>query len=159
MHYLRTAAVIVACTLAAGCAQLAGRRPLLGYADKDHPQADTALVVCGQPSEYVCGITGVNQVATWDKFNGGKTPWVRVLPGKQVIKLTLSTAHQLNRQQLAIDPAQAGHVYRIDVSFNGALLTATYQDLGKMDAYTIHMPRFPFPPKAITASLVNPAER
>jgi hypothetical protein len=47
---------------------------------------------------------------------------------------------------------QAGHVYQIEVGFNGATLTATYTDLGKMDAYTIHMPRFPFSPKPITAS-------
>lgn len=152
MHSLRIAAVVMACTFAAGCAHFAGRRPLLGYADKDHPQADTALVVCGQPSEYICGITGVNQRATWEKFNGGKTPWVRVLPGKQTIKLTLSNLSQLNRQQVAIDPVQAGHVYRIEVGFNGIEMTASYKDLGKMDSYTIHMPRFPFSPKAITAS-------
>ncbi|RUL80044.1 hypothetical protein [Dyella choica] len=152
MHYLRTAAVAMACLLAAGCSHFAGRRPLPGYADQDHPSADTALVVCGEPSQYSCGITGVNQVATWEKFNGGKTPWVRVLPGKQVIKLTLSNSHQLNRQQVIIDKVEAGHVYRIEVGFNGALLTASYQDLGKMDSYTIHMPRFPFSPKAITAS-------
>lgn len=152
MRYLRPAAVVMACTLAAGCAHFAGRRPLLGYKDKDHAKADTALVVCGQPSPYICGITGVNQVATWEKFNGGKTPWVRVLPGKQVIKLTLSNARLLNRQQLTIDNVEAGHVYRIDVGFNGAMLTATYKDLGKMDSYTIHMPRFPLQPKAITAS-------
>ncbi|GLQ90066.1 hypothetical protein [Dyella flagellata] len=152
MHYLRTAAVLMACTLAAGCSHFAGRRPLLGYADKNHPAADTALVVCGEPSQYTCGITGVNQVATWEKFNGGKTPWVRVLPGKQMIKLTLSNSHLLNRQQVVIDQVEAGHVYRIDVGFNGAMLTASYQDLGRMDSYTIHMPRFPFSPKAITAS-------
>jgi hypothetical protein len=97
MRNLRTAAVIMACTLMAGCALFAGQRPLLGYKDKDHATADTALVVCGQPSQYICGITAVNQVATWEKFNGGKTPWVRVLPGKQVIKLTLSNSKLLNR--------------------------------------------------------------
>lgn len=152
MHYLRIAAVAMACMLATGCAHFAGRRPLNGYVDKDHPHADTALVVCAEQDPYICGITGVNQVATWEKFNGGKTPWVRVLPGKQVIKLTLSNSHQLNRQQVTIDNVQAGHVYRIDVDFNGTFLTASYRDLGQMDSYTIHMPRFPFPPKAITAS-------
>lgn len=152
MRYWRPATVVAACTLAAGCAHFAGRRPLLGYADKHHPHADTALVVCAGSSEYVCGITGVNQIATWDKFNGGKTPWVRVLPGRQAIKLTLANTSQLDRQTVVIDQAQAGHVYRIDVGFNGTSLTATYQDLGKMNSYTIHMPRFPFSPKAITAS-------
>lgn len=151
MHYLRIAAVAMACMLAAGCSQFAGRRPLLGYTEKDHSHADTALVVCGD-SEYICGITGVNQVATWEKFNGGKTPWVRVLPGKQVIKLTLSNSRLLNRQQVTIDNVEAGHVYRIDVGFNGAVFAVSYEDLGKMDSYTIHMPRFPFQPKAITAS-------
>jgi hypothetical protein len=43
-------------------------------------------------------------------------------------------------------------VYRIDVGYDGAMLTAEYKDLGKMDSYTIHMPRFPLEPKAITAS-------
>jgi hypothetical protein len=152
MRFPRRAAVVLTCMLMAGCAHFAGRRPLLGYPDKDHPKANTALVVCGEQTQYICGITGVNQVATWEKFNGGKTPWVRVLPGKQVIKLTLSNSHQLNRQQLTIDNVEAGHVYRIDVDFNGALLTASYKDLGQMDSYTIHMPRFPFQPKAITAS-------
>lgn len=152
MHYLRTAAVVMACTFMAGCAHFAGRRPLLGYKDKDHSKADTALVVCGQPSPYICGITRVNQVATWDKFNGGKTPWVRVLPGKQVIKLMLSNEHQLNRQDVTIDNVEAGHVYRIDVGFNGGMLTASYKDLGKLDSYTIQMPRFPLKPKSITAS-------
>ena len=152
MHYLRTAVVLMACTLMAGCAHFAGRHPLLGYKDKDHPKADTALVVCGQPSPYICGITSVNQVATWEKFNGGKTPWVRVLPGKQVIKLTLSNSKLLNRQQVTIDNVEAGHVYRIDVGYDGKMLTAEYKDLGKMDSYTIHMPRFPLQPKAITAS-------
>jgi hypothetical protein len=152
MRSARRAAVVLTCLLMAGCSHFAGRHPLLGYAQKDHPQADTALVACAEPSPYICGITGVNQVATWEKFNGGKTPWVRVLPGKQVIKLTLSNSHQLNRQQVTIDDVQPGHVYRIDVGFNGGMLTATYSDLGKMDAYTIHMPQFPFRPKAITAS-------
>lgn len=152
MRFPRRAAVVLTCMLMAGCSHFAGRRPLLGYAQKDHPQADTALVVCGQPSQYTCGITGVNQIATWEKFNGGKTPWVRVLPGKQVIKLTLSNSRLLNRYSVTIDDVEAGHVYRIDVGFNSGLLTATYEDLGKMDSYTIHMPRFPFQPKAITAS-------
>src|SRR5579859_1761545 len=106
MHYLRILAVAMACTLAAGCSLLAGRHPLIGYKDKDHPHADTALVVCAEQDPYICGITGVNQVATWEKFNGGKTPWVRVRPGKQLIKLTLSNSHQLNRQQLTIDNVQ-----------------------------------------------------
>jgi hypothetical protein len=152
MHYLRVAAVAMACMLAAGCSHFAGRRPLQGYADKGHPHADTALVVCAEQSQYVCGITGVNLIATWEKFNGGKTPWVRVLPGKQVIKLTLSNTRLLNRQHVTIDNAEAGHVYRIDVGYNGTQLTATYTDLGKLDSYTIHMPRFPLRPKAITAS-------
>lgn len=152
MHYLRIATATALCMLAAGCAHFAGRHPLLGYADKQHPQADTAIVACAEQAQYLCGITGVNQVATWEKFNGGKTPWVRVLPGKQVIKLTLSNSHLLNRQQLTIDNVEAGHVYRIDVDYNGTLLTASYKDLGKLDAYTIHMPRFPLQPRAITAS-------
>ncbi|WP_233843267.1 hypothetical protein [Dyella sp. 2HG41-7] len=151
MHYLRNAVVAMACILVAGCSHLAGRHPLLGYKDKAHPQSDTAIVACAEQPEYMCGITGVNQTATWEKFNGGKTPWVRVLPGKQVIKLTLSNSHVLNRQQLTIDNVQAGHVYRVDIAYDGKLLTATYQDLGQQDAYTIHMPRFPLPPKAITA--------
>lgn len=108
-------------------------------------------MACAQQPEYICGITGVNQKSTWDKLSGGKTPWVRVLPGKQEIKLTLSNSHIINRPSVKIDHVQAGHVYRIDVAFNGSMLTASYTDLGKMDAYTIHLPRFPFSPKAMTA--------
>lgn len=152
MRLLRRTAVVLTCMLMAGCAHFAGRRPLLGYSDKGVPRADTAIVVCAEQAQYVCGITGVNQIATWDKFNGGKTPWVRVLPGKQVIRMTLSNTHQLNRQDVAIDNVQAGHVYRIDVGTSGSVLTAAYKDLGKLDSYTIHMPRFPLRPKAITAT-------
>jgi hypothetical protein len=151
MHLLRNTAVVAACVLAVGCSQFAGRRPLLGYKDKDHPKSDTALVVCAEQPDYICGITGVNERSTWEKFNGGKTPWVRVLPGKQVIKLTLSNSHQINRPWLKIDNVQAGHVYRIDVDFNGAALTATWKDLGQMDSYTIQMPQFPLKPKSYTA--------
>jgi hypothetical protein len=151
MHYLRNTAVVMACVLAAGCSQLAGRRPLLGYADKHHPKSDTALVVCAEQPEFICGITGVNEKSTWEKFNGGKTPWVRVLPGNQVIKLTLSNSHLINRPWLKIDGVQPGHVYRINVAFNGSALTANWTDLGQMDAYTIHMPQFPLKPKSYTA--------
>jgi len=152
MRFPRRAAVVLTCMLVASCAHFAGRRPLLGYSDKGVPHADTAIVACAEQAQYLCGITGVNQIATWEKFNGGKTPWVRVLPGKQVIRMTLSNSHQLNRQDVIIDNVQAGHVYRIDVGSSGTLLTATYTDLGKLDSYTIHMPRFPLEPKAITAS-------
>ena len=151
MHYLRTMAVVAACVLAVGCSQLAGRRPLLGYKDKDHPQSDTALVVCAEQPEYICGITGVNDKSTWEKYNGGKTPWVRVLPGDQVIRLTLSNSKLINRPWLKINNVQAGHVYRITVGFNGTAMTATWADLGRMDSYTIHMPQFPFKPKSYTA--------
>jgi hypothetical protein len=141
----------MACVLAAGCSQFAGRRPLLGYTDKDHPKSDTALVVCAEQPEFICGITGVNDKSTWEKYNGGKTPWVRVLPGAQVIRLTLSNSHVINRPWLKIDNVQAGHVYRISVALNGNVLTATSTDLGQMDSYTIHMPQFPLKPKSYTA--------
>lgn len=151
MLYFRYAAVASACVLVAGCAHFAGRHPLPGYKDKHHPQSDTAIVACAEQPGFMCGITGVNDKSTWEKFNGGKTPWVRVLPGKQLIRLTLSNLHIINRPSVKIDHVQAGHVYRIDVAFNGSALTASYTDLGKMDSYTIHMSRFPFSPKAITA--------
>lgn len=151
MHYLRNAAMAMACVLTAGCVHFAGRRPLLGYTDKDHPKSDTALVVCAEQPGFMCGITGVNDKSTWEKYNGGKTPWVRVLPGSQVIRLTLSNSHQVNRPWFKIDNVQAGHVYRVDVAFNGTAMTATWKDLGKMDSYTIHMPRFPLSPKPFTA--------
>ncbi|MBM7130551.1 hypothetical protein [Dyella mobilis] len=151
MHFLRNVAVAVACVLAAGCSQLAGRHPLLGYKDKDHPKSDTALVVCAEQPEFICGITGVNEKSTWEKYNGGKTPWVRVLPGNQVIKLTLSNSHLINRPWLKINDVKAGHVYRINVAFNGGALTAAWTDLGQMDSYTIHVPQFPLKPKAYTA--------
>lgn len=150
MHFLRTAAVAVACVLVAGCMFAAGRHPLLGYKDKDHPKSDTALVVCAPQPQYFCGITGVNERNTWEKLNGGKTPWVRVLPGEQLIKLTLSNAHLITRPQLKI-VVQPQHVYRIDVSLDGSALAATWTDLGKLDSYTIHMPRDPLKSKAYTA--------
>ncbi|GGA07128.1 hypothetical protein [Dyella caseinilytica] len=152
MHFLRTAAVAVACVLVTGCVFFAGHRPLLGYSDKNHPKSDTALVVCAEQPGFICGITSVNERNTWEKLNGGKTPWVRILPGAQVIKLTLSNSHLINRPWLKIDNVQAGHVYRIDVAFNGTALTAKSTDLGKMDSYTIHMPRQPWKPKAYTAT-------
>jgi hypothetical protein len=151
MHFLRTAAVAVACVLASGCVLYAGHKPLLGYKDKDHPKSDTALVVCAEQKQFICGITSVNDRNTWEKLNGGKTPWVRVLPGTQVIRLTLSNFHLINRPWLKID-AQPGHVYRISVAFDGKALTATSVDLGKMDSYTIHMPRQPLNSKAYTAT-------
>lgn len=151
MHYLRNAALAMACVLAAGCAQFAGKHPLLGYRDKDHPKSDTAIVVCAEQPQFICGITGVNSKSTWQMLNGGKTPWVRVLPGDQVIRLTLSNSHLLNRPWLKIDNVQAGHVYRVEVALTAGALTATWKDLGKMDSYTIHMPRFPLSPKQFTA--------
>jgi hypothetical protein len=151
MHFLRTAAVAVACVLATGCVLYAGHTPLLGYKDKGHPNSDTALVVCAEQKQFLCGITGVNDTNTWEKLNGGKTPWVRVLPGEQVIRLTLSNFHLVNRPWLKIN-AQPGHVYRIEVAFNNGALIPTSTDLGKMDSYTIHMPRQPLKPKAYTAT-------
>lgn len=151
MQLLRNTAVVAACILAAGCSQFAGRHPLLGYKDKHHPQSDTALVVCAEQPQYMCGITAVNEKSTWEKYNGGKTPWVRVLPGSQVIRLTLSNSYRISRPWLKIDNVQAGHVYRIDVDFNGTELTATWKDLGQMDSYSIHMPQFPLKPKTYTA--------
>jgi hypothetical protein len=152
MHFLRTAAVAVVCVLLTGCVLYAGHRPLLGYSDKNHPKSDTALVVCAQQPEFLCGITSVNEKNTWEQLNGGKTPWVRVLPGTQVIKLTLSNSHLINRPWLKINDVQAGHVYRITVAFSGATLSAKWEDLGKMDSYTIYMPRLPLKPKAYTAN-------
>ncbi|MBE1161660.1 hypothetical protein [Dyella acidiphila] len=152
MHFLRIAAVAVACALVSSCMLYAGRHPLLGYKDKDHPKSDTALVVCEEQAGYICGITSVNDRNTWEQLNGGKTPWVRVLPGAQVIKLTLSNSHLVNRPWLKIDNVQPQHVYQVSVTFDGKALGATWKDLGKMDSYTIHMPRQPLKPKAYTAN-------
>lgn len=151
MLNFRTAAIVLACLSAVGCAQFAGRKPLLGYTDKDHPKADTALVVCAEQSQYFCGITGVNTKSTWEKLNGGRTPWVRVLPGKQVIRLTLSNFKMINRPFLTIDPVQPRHVYEVTVATEAGVLVASWKDLGERDSYTIHMPRFPQQPKAWTA--------
>jgi hypothetical protein len=93
------------------------------------PKSDTALVVCAEQPQYVCGITGVDEKSTWAKTDGGKTPWVRVLPGDRVIRLTLSNNHLINRPWLKIKGVQAGHVYRIDAGFDGKALTASYEPI------------------------------
>lgn len=151
MQFQRKVAVAMACLLVGGCALVAGRHPIRGYSDKDHPQSDTAIVACAEQADYICGITGVDEKSTWTRYDGGKTPWVRVLPGNRVIRLTLSNSHIINRPWVKIDGVQAGHVYRVDVAFNGTALTAMYTDLGKMDSYTIHIPRLPLSPKPVTA--------
>jgi hypothetical protein len=151
MQFQRSVAVAAACVLMAGCALVGGRHPIRGYTDKDHPQSDTALVVCAEQKQYICGITGVDDLSTWTRYDGGKTPWVRVLPGTRVIRLTLSNFHLVNRPWFKINNVEAGHVYRVDVAFDGKALTASYVDLGKMDAYTIHIPRLPLKPKPVTA--------
>lgn len=150
MQFQRSIAVAVACVLFAGCALVGSKSPKLGYSDKDHPISDTALVVCAEQPQYVCGITGVDAKSTWAKSDGGKTPWVRVLPGDRVIRMTLSNNHIINRPWLKISGVQPSHVYRIDVSFNGTALIATSTDLGKRDGYTIHIPRLPLEPKPVT---------
>jgi hypothetical protein len=151
MQFQRKVAVAMACVLVGGCALLGGRHPIQGYTDKNHPQSDTALVVCAEQPEYICGITGVDEMSTWTKYDGGKTPWVRVLPGTRVIRLTLSNGHLVNRPWFKINDVQPGHVYRVDVGFDGKALTATYKDLGQMDSYTIHIKRLPLSPKPVTA--------
>jgi hypothetical protein len=151
MQFQRKVAVAMACVLIGGCALVGGRRPMLGYADKHHPQSDTAIVACAEQPGFICGITGVDEKSTWTKYDGGKTPWVRVLPGTRIIRLTLSNSHLINRSWFKIDNAQAGHVYRVDVAFDGKALTASYTDLGEMDSYTIHIPRLPLSPKPVTA--------
>jgi hypothetical protein len=152
MQFQRTIAVAVACVLITGCALVGSRRPLLGYKDKNHPTSDTALIVCAeQEPSYLCGITGVDEQTTWTKYDAGKTPWVRVLPGDRVIRLTLSNNHLINRPWMKINGVQAGHVYRITADFDGKAVTAKYEDLGKMDSYTIHIRRLPLNPKPVTA--------
>ena len=151
MQFQRKVAVAMACVLIGGCALVGSRRPILGYSDKHHPQSDTAIVACAEQPGFICGITGVDEKSTWSKTDGGKTPWVRVLPGTRIIRLTLSNSHQLNRPWFKIDNVQAGHVYRVDLSFDGKAMTASYTDLGQMDSYTIHIPRLPLSPKPVTA--------
>jgi hypothetical protein len=152
MQFQRTIAVAVACVLITGCALVGGRRPELGYSDKHHPKSDTALIVCAeQEPVYLCGITGVDDKSTWTQYDGGKTPWVRVLPGDRVVRLTLSNNHLINRPWLKMNGVQPGHVYRITAGFDGKAVTASYEDLGKMDSYTIHIRRLPLSPKAVTA--------
>jgi hypothetical protein len=152
MQFQRTIAVAVACVLITGCALVGSRHPELGYSDKDHPKSDTALIVCAeQEPGYLCGITGVDDKSTWTKYDGGKTPWVRVLPGDRVVRLTLSNNHLINRPWLKMKGIQPGHVYRITAGSDGKAVTASYVDLGKMDSYTIHIRRLPLAPKPVTA--------
>ena len=150
MHYLRILALALAATLLVACAHTGNQHPRLGYKDKDHPQSDTAIVSCAD-NNFHCGIVAVDTVNTWNIYNGGKTMWVRVLPGKRVIKLTLANARYISRPAVTIDDVQPGHVYRIVITDNVTSLSATYKDLGKADTYSLTMPRTPFPPKVATA--------
>ncbi len=115
MQFQRKVAVAVACVLIAGCA-LVGRPATRSSVIRTRiiRKSDTAIVVCAeQEPGFICGITGVDDKSTWSKTDGGKTPWVRVLPGTRIIRLTLSNSHLINRPWLKIDNVQAGHVYRV----------------------------------------------
>jgi hypothetical protein len=157
MSCSRTIAVL-ACALLAGCASIVDRHPKITYADKRHPLADTAIFSCVGSAKFTCGIVRVDDTSTWNHYNGGERVWVRVLPGEHRITVVASNNRDVNWLSFDAQGVQPGHAYSIEIadasspavapatSVNkpgaaavGAELSASYQDLGKMDAYTIRL--------------------
>jgi hypothetical protein len=158
MPHPRTIAVL-ACALLAGCASIVERHPKIAYADKRHPQADTAIFSCVDTADFSCGIVRVDGISTWNHFNGGKTAWVRVLPGERRIGVIASNGKVVNWLSFDAKDVQPGHAYSIEIAdapppppaaahgshgnkqhkVVSASMSVSYNDLGRMDSYTIHL--------------------
>lgn len=169
MLNLRNTAVL-ACVLLAGCASVIDKHPKIAYADKKHPLSDTAIFSCADVPGFTCGITRVDEVSTWNHYNGGKTVWVRVLPGERQIGVIASNGRAINWLSFDIKDVQAGHAYSIEIAnapplppsaaphgnkqHNAvvATMSVSYKDLGKMDSYTIEVGKKTFHPTQLTAS-------
>lgn len=162
MPYPRTIAVL-ACALLAGCAAIVDRHPKIAYADKRHPLADTAIFSCVDTHAFTCGIVRVDEIDTWNHYNGGKTAWVRVLPGEHRIGVIASNGKAVNWLSFDARDVQPGHAYSIEIAdappppppvaaprgsrgsrqhkskVVTASMSVSYRDLGRMDSYTIHL--------------------
>lgn len=159
MFYLRNIAIL-ACALLAGCASVIDKHPKMAYADKHHPLSDTAIFSCVDVPGFSCGITRVDEMSTWNHYNGGKTLWVRVLPGEHHIGVIASNGRAINWLSFDIKDVQPGHAYSIEIAnappppppagshkshsdskhnVAAASMSVSYKDLGKMDSYTVRI--------------------
>ena len=173
MPYSRTIAVL-ACALLAGCASIVDRHPKVAYADKRHPLADTAIFSCVDTPDFTCGIVRVDDMSTWNHYNGGKRVWVRVLPGEHRIGVIASDGKVVNWLSFVATDVQPGHAYSIEIAAAppppsatahsehnsndnkhavvAASLSASYTDLGKMDSYTVRLGQKTIHTTVLTAS-------
>jgi hypothetical protein len=157
MLYLRNAAIISTCVLMLGCAPITNRHPKIAYSDKSHPQSDTAIISCVGMPDYVCSITTVDELSTWNRFTAGKTLWVRVVPGTHKLGLVVQNGRYVSRASLEVNDTKPGHAYNIALTtsgtnaFGGPVLDATYRDLGKMNSYTIRVGQQALRQKDVTA--------
>lgn len=175
MPYPRTIAVL-ACALLAGCAAIVDRHPKIAYADKRHPLADTAIFSCVGTSAFTCGIVRVDDIDTWNHYNGGETAWVRVLPGEHRIGVVVSNGKAVNWLSFDAKDVLPGHAYSIEIADapsppppvavqgshgshgsmqQGAVtasMSVSYKDLGRMDSYTIRLGQKTIHTTTLTAS-------
>jgi hypothetical protein len=189
MLHLRNIAVL-ACILLAGCASVIDRHPKIAYADKHHPLSDTAIFSCVDVPGFTCGIARVDDISTWNHYNGGMTLWVRVLPGSRHIQVIASNGQAVNFLSFDAEDVQPGHAYSIEIAeapppaslpaaagshgkrnkqgqqtqqsqqggkqgkqqvVVSASLSVSYQDLGKMDSYTVLVGQKTFHSSKLTA--------
>ncbi len=160
---------ILGCALLAGCTTLGNKSPRIAYDDKNHPLSDTAIFSCVDNPGYTCGISRVDDQSTWDHYNGGRTLWVRVLPGEHRIGVVASDGRVINWLSFEIKDAEPGHVYSIGlaqappppVAHPGAKhahgpqtasIVVSYKDLGKMDSYSFRYGEKSMHPSQMTAS-------
>jgi len=164
MHSLRNTAVLL-CALLVGCASIVDRHPKIAYADKRHPLSDTAIFACAEVAGYTCGITRIDDMDTWNYYNGGNTLWVRVLPGAHHVGVVASNGRDINWLSFDIKDVQPGHVYSLEIGAapppppiapgahgkkaggtsgktpNGVTksMSVSYKDLGRLDSYTLRV--------------------
>lgn len=152
MLHLRDVAVISACVLMLGCSAVTNRHPKLTYADKHHPLSDTAIFSCFDAPGIKCGIASVDYNSTWNYYNGGKTLWVRVLPGAHHIGVVAENNRVINWLSFDVKDVQPSHAYAIAIESKNGAMSVSYTDLGKMDAYTVHVDPHGLHPAKLTAS-------
>ena len=139
MRYARNMAILLACTLMLGCAPLSSKHPTRAYPDKNHPLSDTAVFSCADVPGIKCSIVSVDYVSTWTHFDGGRTLWVRVLPGARHLTVVATNGRLINRLSFDVENVQPSHAYAISIDNNGPAMTVVYKDLGKMDSYSLQM--------------------
>ncbi|MGC1549946.1 MAG: hypothetical protein WA777_15595 [Rhodanobacter sp.] len=151
MLYLRSIAILFACTLMLGCAPLSSRHPQRAYPDKNHPLSDTAIFSCADAPGVKCSIVSVDYVSTWNHYDGGRTLWVRVLPGLRHITVMAANGRLINRLSFDVEDVQPSHAYAISIDTHGPAMSVVYKDLGKMDAYSLRVHTWGARSKELTA--------